>query len=641
MSETIGLDIGSHLIKIVGLKTTSKGPFLTCVGIKEIPPNTGKEDVNTFSETLKALVKEVGLKTKKVRVTVSGSGVQVKRISVPSLPKAELKEAVRWEIKNYLPFPVETAEIDFHILNEYVEDNVKKLNLMVVACPKDLIDRTLSIVERAGLQPVHLDVAPFALWNTLLAWDRIKRDETVALIDLGAEKTSIYVFKDGTLQFSREVTPAGADITRAIMEGIGSEGDPDLIFERAEGIKQEMGVPSEPSQEKAGGKSASLSKISFLARPVLERLSAEIGRSLDYYRAQFNEERIDKLLLTGGGANLKNMVSYLASELRLPVEHFNPLTEILFDSTRIDNQLLDQMGSFFAVAAGIALPEPERIELLPGEEPFLSKVRVVKSIPVLAPAVAFLVFLGIALYMNGQVNAIKKEINMKKAKLADLEARQAKLKMLKEKDIQLKEKLSQFPSSLLISVPYRDILRGVSQIVPDNITLTLLSVQSKGKPLTKGTPPSKPQEGEPQKAVGRELHITGVAFGSDLRCLTALAQTIERLERTSLFNNVRLVSADENKLYTQSGAEFGIVCDINLDHPPSPTVNSPASPLIPPSPPFTKGGTGGFSQRGEKGEPPKGGEKGITKPGREELGKEGAPLRLPDTGSQKEKGINR
>jgi type IV pilus assembly protein PilM len=605
MPEIIGLDIGSHSIKLVGLKKTAKGFLLTCVGMKEIPPNKDKEDVNTFSEILKALVAEVGLKTKKVNLVVSGSGVQIKRISVPSLPKAELKEAVRWEMKNYLPFPVETAEIDFHILNEYVEDNVKKVDLMVVACPINLIDRTLSIAERAGLQPAHLDVAPFALWNTLLACDRIKKEETVALIDLGAEKTGIYVFKDAILQFSREVTPAGADITRAIMEGIGSEGEPELIFERAEGIKHEMGIPSEPYQEATGDKSISLSKISFLVRPVLERLSAEIGRSLDYYRAQFNAERIDRLFLTGGGANLKNIVSYLAAGLRLPVEHFNPLSDILFDLERTDTQLLNQMGSLFAIAVGVALPEPERIELLPAKEPFLSKVQVVKSIPVLAPGIALLIFLGIALYMNGQVNAIQKEIEMKKAKLADLDARQAKLKMLNEKNTQLKEKLSQFPSSMIVPVPYRDILREVSQIVPDNITLTLLTVQSRGKPLTKGAQPSKPQEEESQKGVGRELHITGLAFGSDLRCLTALAQIIERLEGTPLFNNVRLVSADENKLYTQPGAEFGIVCDINLDNPSSP--NPPAPALIPPSPPFTKGGVGGLSQ---------GEERGITKEGR-------------------------
>src|SRR5512143_638999 len=186
MAETIGLDIGSHSIKVIGLKTTSKGPFLTCLGIKEIPPGTDREDVDTYAEILKALVQEVGLTTKKVNLSVSGSGVQIKRVSVPSLPKAELKEAVRWEMKNHLPFPVETAEIDFHTLNTYVEDNVKRLDLMVIACPKSLIERTLSIAEKAGLRPSHLDVAPFALWNTLLVCNQVRKGETVVLIELGA-----------------------------------------------------------------------------------------------------------------------------------------------------------------------------------------------------------------------------------------------------------------------------------------------------------------------------------------------------------------------------------------------------------------------------------------------------------------------
>ena len=555
MAETIGLDIGSHSIKLVGLKMTSKGPFLTCVGMKEIPPNKDKEDVNPVAETLKSLLSEVGLKTKKVNLVVSGSGVQIKRISVPSLPKAELKEAVRWEIKDHLPFPVETAQIDFHILNEYVEDNVKKLALITVACPKHLIDRTLSIAKGAGLQPIHLDVGPFALWNTLLTWNQIKKEETVALVDLGAEKTGIYLLKDGILQFSREVTPAGADITRAIMEGIGSESEPALLFERAEGIKQEMGIPSESYQEGKSDKSVSLSKMSFLVRPVLEKLVAEIGRSLEYYRNLFNEEQIDRLFLTGGSANLKNIVSCLASELRLPVEHFNPLNNILFDSKQIDIQLLEQAGSIFTIAAGIALPGPKRIELLPAKEPFLSKIKVGKLIPILTPGIIFFIFLAIIWYTNGQVTAIQKERDAKVAKVENLDALQAKLKLLKEKDLQVKENLSMFPSSMIVSVPYRDILKEVSHMLPDNVTLTLLTVQYK----------AKPSKEKSQTDEGRELHMSGFTFGNDMNCLTSLALIIERLERSSLFKNVKLVSADENKLYNRSGAEFNIVCDININ----------------------------------------------------------------------------
>jgi type IV pilus assembly protein PilM len=560
---------------------TSKGPFFTRVGMKEIPSGTDKEDVNAFSEILKLLVREVGLKTKKVNLVVSGSGVQIKQISIPSLPKAELKEAVRWEIKDQLPFPIETAQIDFHILYEYVEDSVEKLSLITVTCPKHLIDRTLSIAKGAGLEPMHLGVGPFALWNTLLLWDQVKKDEIVALVDMGAEKTGIYIFKDKILQFSREVTPGGVDITRAMMEGISSEGEPSLLFERAEGIKQELGISSESYQERKSDKSGSSSKISFLVRPVLEKMVAEIGRSLEYYRSLFNEEKIDRLLLTGGGANLKNIVSHLKSELRLPVEHFNPLSNILFDSKQIDIQFLEQAGSFFTIAAGAALPEPKRIELLPAKEPFYSKIQIGKLIPILTPIIIFIIFLVIILYTNGQFTAIQKERDEKVAKVESLDALQAKLKLLKEKDLQIKENLSMFPSSMIVSIPYRDILKEISHMLPDNVTLKLLMVQNKGKSSKE----------EPQTDEGKQFHLSGLTFGNDMSCLTSLALIIERLERSSLFKNVKLISADENKLYNRSGAEFNIICDINLDNPLSPSLN-------PPNPPFTKGGKGGITKGG-------------------------------------------
>jgi Tfp pilus assembly protein PilN len=407
-------------------------------------------------------------------------------------------------------------------------------------------------------------VGPFALWNTLKTYHRFEKEEVVALIDLGAEKTGIHLFQDGILQFSREVTPAGADITRAIMEGAGLEEEANLLYERAERIKQKVGILLEGDQEKmvdvlrqAQDESINLSKISFLVRPVLERLVAEIGRSLDYYRNQFHRERIDRVLLTGGGANLKNIASYLAGELRLPVECFNPLQEILFDSKTIDIQVLDQVGPMLMAAIGVALPEPMRIELLPRKEPFLSRIRLEKSIAILTPLVTLLVFSWIVWEMNKEVSHLQKERDGKIARITKMETLQAKLTLLKEKEGQIKQDLSQFPTSMIGSVPHQKVLREASQIVPDNVTLRLLSVQNKIK-AAKG---ESPTDGE------RELHLTGLAFGSDIRCLTALAQIIEGLEKSPLFKNARLMSADENKLYTKPGTEFEIVCDIDLPGP--------------------------------------------------------------------------
>lgn len=564
MPEIIGLDIGSHSIKLVGLKKTSKGPSLTCFGMKKIPQGIDREDVGSISEVLKGLVEEVDLKTKKVRLTVSGAGIHIRRMTMPSIPKKELNQALRWEIKEHLPFPVETAQIQFHILGEFTEENTKKLDLLAVACPENLIDRTLAIVNGAGLQPVHLDVSAFALWNTLFAYDRLKIGETIALIDLGSEKMSLYLFKDEILQFSREITPAGDDLTRAITEGIPFERDLIFLHEKAERIKEGVGIPSGHPEEKEIDEPIDLSKISFLMRPVLERWAGEIGRSLDYYRNQFYGEKIDRILLTGGGAHLKNFSSYLKDELRLPFECFNPLKETLYDVKTIDVGTLDQVGSMFTNAVGVALSEPKQIEFLPVKEPFWYKFQNEKWISITAFSVTALVFLGIIYHTTSQVTTLERGRAEKMAKVMKLEDLRVKLATLKEKELKMKQDLSLFPSSTITVGPYREVLKEVIKIIPANVTLTHLEVQSGAKALGKTPQASKPQEGESREDGKKVLHLTGLAFGNDIHCLTAIAQIIEGLERSPLFSHVKLISTDENKLYNQLAVEFDIACDIDI-----------------------------------------------------------------------------
>jgi type IV pilus assembly protein PilM len=558
MPETIGLDIGSHSIKLVGLKQASKGHLITHLGIREILPGHDEDRLGYLIGILKDLLKEVGIKSGKVRMTVTGSGVNIKRISIPDMPRAELKEAVRWEIKGHLPFPVETAQIDFHVLGEVIEDKIKKLDLMVISCPNHLVDQSISIARGAGLEPIHMDVAPFALWDAYLTWGRPKEGEEVALIDLGADKTGIHLLKGKTLQFSREVTPAGADITRAIIDGIGSGEEPNLFYEKAEKIKESLGVFLEGRQQKIPGESVNVPKVVFHMRPILERMAAEIGRSLDYYKHEFNVDQIDRVLLTGGGAHLKNILSYLENALRLPVEQFNPLKEMLFDSTKVDAQIVEHKGSLFTVAAGLSLRQPKRIELLPVKEPFLTKVRMVKSIPILAPLVTLVIFLLIIWNMNGKVAVLKKERDAKVGKVTNIEILQAKLTSLKQKEKRAKEELSLFPSSVAAPLPYVEILKEIVQINPENATLKHLSAQAKVKQEAQSPTPQE----ESQQDQEKELYITGIAFGSDMQCLTALAQIIEGLEKSPFFKNARLISAEENKLYNRSGADFEIVCDM-------------------------------------------------------------------------------
>jgi len=565
MAETIGLDIGSHSIKLVGLQMTSKGPFLTHAGIKEIPYGSEREDPTFISEAIKALFREVGLKPGKVNLTFSDPSIHIRRVTLPSMPKSELREAVRWEMKSHLPFPVESAQIDYLILGEATDKDLKRLDLIVVACPRQLIDRSLAIAEGAGLRPIHLGVGPIALWNLLSTLGLFEKEGVIGLVDLGAEKTGIYIFKDGILQLSREVTPGGMDLTRAIMEGMDSDEKHDLLFGQAEKIKYEMGIPAKAFYEKNGDQSSNRSKIPYLVRPVLERLMAEIGRSLDYYRNQSHLERMDRLFLTGGGANTKNIATYLSETLRLPVEQLNAFDKIVFDAKKIDAQLLNQKGPAFAVALGVVLPHRKQIELLPAKEPYWSKRRMERWIPRLAALITLLAFTWIVWDMTAQVTPLKKERDEKMAKVRTHETLQTNLTLLKEKENKMKADLSFFPSSTIAPVPFRKALTRVSQILPDNVTITLLAIQSEKKPSDERPPEEEsPANGE------YELQIKGIAFGSDFHCLMALARMIEGLEKSSLFKNAKLVSADENKSYNHPGVGFEIICDLQHEsNPPS------------------------------------------------------------------------
>ncbi len=460
------------------------------------------------------------------------------------MPTKELQEAVRWEMKGGLPYSIEAARVEFRVLKEFVQEGVNRLDLIAAACPVDLIQRTVSVIQEAGLKLVRLTVIPQALCNVIRLSKGVARGGIIAVADLGASKTGIYLFEDGVLQFSREATPGGADITQAILEGMGLDSDPGPGFEKAEEIKKEMGILTD-------AKTPERSKISFLMRPVLERMTAEIRRSFDYFQHQFHASPIDRLLLTGGGANLNHISFYLAEGLGLPVEVFHPLEENITEETHTDAPKLSQVSPLYCIAVGAALPDRKGIDFLSVKKRTLFDLPAEKFGFVLAPVVVLLVMLGIAWNLNGQITAVEKEHEMKFSQVKSLDALQAKLLLLKGKEQEMKQELFQIPSRDSRSVSYAEVLRTLSHLMPGNVTLKTLALE----------PISKPAEGS-QSPEGTRLLLEGFAVGQDVQCLTGVAQLIDHLEQSTHFKNSKLVSAEQTKWQHQPGVNFEIVCDI-------------------------------------------------------------------------------
>lgn len=546
MKELIGLDMGSHVIKMVVLKKTSKGPLLTQLGMKEIPLNIDPGDIPSMAYLLKSLAEEMGLKTKKVNLTFSCPDLQIRRITLPSIPNDELKEAISWEMKEQLPFPIETTQIDFHVLRELMEEEVKKVELLTIVCPKERIERNLSIIREAGLEAIHVEAAPISLWNAMINLGRLKGEERIALIDLGAEKTHLYLFENGILVFNRMISPGGKDITQTLLDEILG-----LTYEQAEKIKKEIGI----ALRKSPVESPAVAKESFVMRPAFERLVSEIGRSIEFYRNQFIVEKIDKILLTGGGAHLKNIIPYFEEELRLRIEPFNPLQGLLYDPEKMDQALLS-LGESFAPAIGATFSKPISIEFLSVKEPFFSRNQLKKRTSLMAAFVASLIFFILITNTEIQLRRLGQQRDEKMAKIKDLENIKTSLLLLKQREAKIREERSFLPSTGESSFSYQEILKEISEILPNQVTLHLLEIQTEEKS------PQKDVESTPTPL----LRLSGFVFGNDVQCLQTLAQLIERLERSTLFNHIRLISAEENKSFNQKASAFEILCHLAI-HP--------------------------------------------------------------------------
>lgn len=581
--EHIAIDIGSQTIKWLSLRMTSKGPFLTGFGIKEIPLHREQSPHIPLVETLKDLVKEAPFRLKRSRLTVHGEGFHLLRLTLPSMPKSELAEAIRWELKGKFSFPLETSHVDFYVIEEFTEEGVKKVDLMAIVCPVHLIDETLSIAREADLKPEHVTLVPLALWN---AWERQKRGETdegVVLIDVGAARTRICFLKKGLLQFYREVIPGGLDMTKAVAEGLDSGISSESLMEEAEEIKRTLGAridleeegelvsasPSDGSETQEERWSGSqLRSASFRMRPLLEKLAGEIHRSIDYFQSHSGDTRVKEVLLSGGGARMKHLATFLEEELNLPVSILNPLSNIPFDPQGVQASRIHEWGPQFTVAFGSVLAPQVEIELLPRREPlgrFTHFRYRLTAFSILSVLVSLLTLTGLGWVfwkMDRETRSLQRELETRSKKTRELETLRARITLLKEKEAKLRGRLPFLPELSAPTTFHAELLQSIAEALPQNVTLTTISLTSKRQGQEGKSSSIPPSEKASRDRSEEALHLSGLAFGSDLECLAALSRIVEGLEENRVLKNVSLLSLEEDKSYNRPATQFEIACEV-------------------------------------------------------------------------------
>ncbi len=335
----VGLDIGSGAIKVAEIVEKKQSRVLERFGMIAMPPGAMEEglikDPEKVAETIKELCTTHNIQEPNTAISIAGYSVIVKNITVNKMTEEEMQENLHVEAEQFLPFDVKDVYLDFHILGDNPEKE-DQMNVVLVAAKKDLIDEYVSVVELAGLNPCIMDVDAFALQNIYeLAYGQ--SDKIIALVDVGATKTNVNIIKDNKSVLIRDVSMGGWQITSEIM----SQGGCSL--EEAEAWKLDPKSARMDAEE--------LADIIALAS---SRWCEEIRPAIDFFYS-INEERPDKIVLSGGGSLIVGFKEMLAAETGIPVEVMNPFAALEINESQFDTSYLERIAPQAAVCLGLAL----------------------------------------------------------------------------------------------------------------------------------------------------------------------------------------------------------------------------------------------------------------------------------------------
>ncbi len=336
----IGLDIGSRSIKASQISETKKGNTLDRFGIIDIAPGLIEDgaikDAEQVSDTIRQLFRNYGIKGQNVALSVGGYAVIVKKIIVQSMPEEQLQDTISFEAEQYIPFDISDVNLDFQILGEN-ESNPNQMNVLLVAAKKEMVNDYVNIAQLAGLNPCIIDVDAFALQNIYEFNYSPNEDENIALIEIGASKTSLNILKGSASVFMRDVSLGCGQINQKIASLI------DCPLEEAEQIK----FGDQPDKITAGD-------LSGIVSSVVSDWCTEIRRALDFFYSTYPDDQIIKIILSGGGGNIKEFRQLLSVETSAEVATINPFEVLHVDTNRFDVDFLKRIAPQASISLGLA-----------------------------------------------------------------------------------------------------------------------------------------------------------------------------------------------------------------------------------------------------------------------------------------------
>ncbi|MDM7889277.1 type IV pilus assembly protein PilM [Curtobacterium sp. RHCJP20] len=343
VKSVVGVDIGGESIRAVEVVNPDK-PAATIQRIAEVSLVSGSTkrgevlEPNTVAASLRELWKLGRFRSKDVVLGVGNQRVLSRDLTVPRAPLAQIRESLPFQVQDMLPVPVGDAILDFYPVSETDGPDGPLVHGLLIAAVKDAVLANVRAVQLAGLNPVGVDLIPFALSRVYLP--AAKYPGTHVLAEIGANTTTVVIATDGVPQFVRIIPTGGDGLTQSLATAL------DIPVEQAEAVKRWIGL---------GDRAQTADDLR--AASVIQELASELLTSLrntvNYFTSTREGSVITSLVIAGGGASLPGFAEALQGHTRIPVVLGDAMSDAAM-SRFIRREDVTSRGSAVAVAWGLA-----------------------------------------------------------------------------------------------------------------------------------------------------------------------------------------------------------------------------------------------------------------------------------------------
>ena len=346
----LGIDIGTSSIKIIQLGRTQEKAKLETYGFLETygsveltnaPIQTSSLKIldSQVAEMLKRLIDRAGVTTNVAVMSVPIFSTFSAIMELPDMPKDEISHAVKFEAKKYIPVPLSEVILDWNIVGEKIRKlpgggvkKLKKIQVLLLAIPKELANNYINISKSVGLEIKALEAESLSLTRSIV----LPEKDPVLLIDIGRRTTGINIVDNGFVMMSRGFDTSGNEITKVLSLGLN------IDFNQAEIFKKNAGLMKRENQ----------SQIPEIILPVIDIIKNESERLADLHHRR-SGRKVKKVILAGGSAELPGLIDYFTEAFALPCVKGNPWNKVSYPE--ILKPTLEKLGAYFAVAVGLAM----------------------------------------------------------------------------------------------------------------------------------------------------------------------------------------------------------------------------------------------------------------------------------------------